>query len=71
MPGWYLLLSAAVGLLVLAGVAYSALKERRRAFAGAGTEFDPTYADAPIRREAEGVPREPVARDEELATRGR
>lgn len=57
MPVWYLVASAVVGLLVLAGVAYAELKARRGyssepVFAG---EFDVAVADAPTRREAETV----------------
>jgi hypothetical protein len=73
MPGWYLMLSAAVALLVLAGVAYSALADARwrERPEGAGAGPDRTYADAPTRREAEEVQPERVGRREELIKRGR
>jgi hypothetical protein len=53
MPGWYLVVSGAVALVVLAGVAYRALTDsrRREAYAG-GADFDATYTDAPTFREA-------------------
>jgi hypothetical protein len=73
MPGWYLILSAAVGLLVLAGVAYSALVDARRRElpGGVGAGFDQAYADAPTRREAEEAPRRRVGEREELVQRRR
>ncbi len=55
MPAWYLIVSALVGIAVLAGVAYAELKARRGDTAVLAGEFDVAVADTPTRRESETV----------------
>jgi hypothetical protein len=68
MPGWVWILIAIAAVVVLAVIAWSALRSRRTRTLreGFGPEYDRTVADAPSKREAEAELAERQKRREQL-----
>jgi hypothetical protein len=68
MPGWVWILIAIAAVVVLALIAWTALRSRRTRTLreGFGPEYDRTVADAPSKREAEAELAERQKRREEL-----